>query len=236
MTIVVCDDDINEVQYIAELISGYNSQIRVITHTNSRDTIAYLNAHPAVDLCILDIIMPEISGVELARELRDGGYTGEIVFLTSSNNYAFESYEVKAFRYILKPCTGEKLLQVIHEAEEKKTAADNTGIIINTHDETRFVPHRELMYAEAQLRKVILHLDGGQTVDFFAKFGDVLKQLQNDGRFVRCHRSYLVNMDYILSVAGKAIELRSGVSIPISSTYSDVKRKYMHFVLEESNG
>lgn len=139
MTIVVCDDDISETQHIAELINSYNSQIRLITHTNPLDTIAFLNAHPAVDLCILDIIMPEISGVELARELRDGAYTGEIIFLTSSNNYAFESYEVKAFRYVLKPCTSEKLSKVLYEVEEKKTAEDNTGIMIKTQDETRFV-------------------------------------------------------------------------------------------------
>ena len=235
MTIVVCDDNLSEAKHITELIHDYGIHIRLVTHTTPRDTIAYLNTHTAVDLCILDIIMPDISGVELAQELRNGGYTGEIVFLTSSNNFAFESYEVKAFRYILKPYTKEQLFQVLHEVENKIKAEDNTGIMIKTQEETRFVPHREIMYAEAQLRKVTLHLENGLTLDFFAKFGDVSKELENDRRFIRCHRSYIANMDYVSSIAGKTVELHGGASIPISSTYSDVKSRYMHFVLGEFN-
>ena len=103
MNILICDDQKNDADALASLLHESGFDIKTALFANGREALDHVRTGPPADVCFLDIIMPEMSGVELAKKLRSLGYGGEIVFLTSSNDFARESYQVKAFDYLIKP-------------------------------------------------------------------------------------------------------------------------------------
>ena len=103
MNILICDDMKNESAILGNLISrsGFEALVKILQ--NGRETLDYVRSGTEVDVCFLDILMPDMTGVVLADQLRREGFAGEIVFLTASNDYAYQAFRVNAFDYLLKP-------------------------------------------------------------------------------------------------------------------------------------
>ena len=136
MNILICDDIKAEIIEIEQMFKESGFDINIKSFTSGREALAYVQGED-VDVCFLDIIMPEISGVTLAEKLRASGYNGEIVFLTSSNEYAAESYKVKAFSYMLKPIKPYDVREVLNSLEKAKKKSDSDGIFIKASKTAR---------------------------------------------------------------------------------------------------
>lgn len=183
----------------------------------------YLCTGAVVEVCILDIVMPEMSGIELAQELRKNSFSGEIVFFSTSKEYGPEIYRVKAFDYLLKPPTPNSVREMLDNIENSRMNTDTNGIMAKTKSVVRFLRFRDIAYAEVINHKIYYRLTNGDSVEVSATFGEVAPELLRDERFVQCHNSYIVNMDSILYVTGRDISMRNGVKIPISKSYNGVK-------------
>ena len=173
--------------------------------------------------------MGQMDGMETARKMRSQGYRGEIIFITILKEMVFDSFEVRAFDYLLKPLkekefehTMERLLSVLKRADERK-------LLIQRGNEDYIVSFDAIRYCEVIDRKIYLHLDSGEIMDYYGRMNDLVEKL--DARFYRCHRSYLINLWYLESYQKGFVHMTGGDKIPVSRShcreFSQVVLAYM---------
>ena len=182
----------------------------------------------AYDIFFLDIQMPEQNGLELAKQLRKNGGRGVIIFITALAEYVYDSFEVEAFDYICKPIEEIRLLKALDRAFKKLDENENRSLFIQTMNWCKSVKLDDIYYCEVINRKIYLHTKNG-VIEYYCRIEDIEKQL--DYRFVRCHRSYLVNLDYLLEYTNGQITLENGEHVPTSrlrhQDFMDAMMSYM---------
>ena len=232
MNILICDDNKSESARLKVMLDASGYKLKIVVFNNGCDVLDYLHSGTVIDICFLDIIMPGISGIALAEEMRTSGYSGEIVFLSSSREYGPETYTVKAFSYLIKPLIPEAVREILKKLENKKKEADVHSILIKVSKTMRNVLYQEISHIEVMNHYVYFRLTDGEEIEIYATFHDIAEQLLSDSRFVQCHRSYIVNMDDIDRIDGRVITMRNGKRIPHSRNYPDIKKKFTKWIVE----
>lgn len=240
--IAICDDSKQERQILAALFKRYQelhaTPLQIHIFQNGFSLLDAIDQGKRFDITILDILMPGENGIEIARNIRASGTDTEIIFLTSSPEYAVDSYEVKAQNYLLKPVTEEKFFasidSILAELDEKDTAS---FIIYTTEKQYSRIRVSSLVYGEVTHRTITLHL-ADQTiisaVMTFTEFQDILKAYPD---FIYPHRSYAVNMNYIQYVTKSDIILTDGQRIPLSrNNYTKISEQFLNFAYTNSFG
>ena len=236
LKIAVAEDDeferkniIKEIKaYMAE--NGYEAEIY-----SYKDGESLIQAHEPgkYSLIFLDILMKGMTGIETARAIRRAGDETPVIFATSTEEYAVESYEVDALYYIIKPVTKEKLDKALNKCA-KMLAESSRGIDITVNRETVRVLLRDISYAEVFGNKVLLHTPDGE-MGVYMPLEKLMGML--DETFLRCHKSYVVNMNHIARVSGKEFVMDTGVTVPIRSNgKSEVIDSYNRFFIETVRG
>jgi DNA-binding LytR/AlgR family response regulator len=236
MTILLVDNNRTDLDRIHALIHQYDSEIALYDFSASPEFLEFLDGNgSAFDAVVISVDMP--GSIELAGCLRDWGFTGPLVFLSAVNNYAAESYALKAFSYILKPVTAEKLFSLfknIEEAVQFKKPKDAV-LTVKTKQSSRHILFQEIMYVEIRLYRLLFYLSGGEVLDIQASLNSYEPALLLNRCFAHCHRSFIVNMDYIKTLRNNEIILYSGESIPISRRYNKIKDLYMDYISHKTN-
>ncbi|MCL1910952.1 MAG: LytTR family DNA-binding domain-containing protein [Leptospirales bacterium] len=227
MNVLICDDMKAEVDRLAALINETGLDIMTVTFTDSRKALDYVGSGAVVDACFLDIVMPEMDGIALAGKLRENGYKGEIVFLTTSNEFAHQSYRVQAFDYLLKPPTLKSVTDILLALKNSRNNADKDGILVKTHGATSFILFRDISYVKVIKHKVYIWFLNGDGIAVYTTFSETAERLLSDSRFVQCHRSYIVNVSEITTVSERQVVMRCGAKIPIARGMPSVKDKMM---------
>ena len=240
--IAICDDSKQERQILAALFKRYQelhaTPLQIHIFQNGFSLLDAIDQGKRFDITILDILMPGENGIEIARNIRASGTDTEIIFLTSSPEYAVDSYEVKAQNYLLKPVTEEKFFasidSILAELDEKDTAS---FIIYTTEKQYSRIRVSSLVYGEVTHRTITLHL-ADQTmisaVMTFTEFQDILKAYPD---FIYPYRSYAVNMNYIQYVTKSDIILTDGQKIPLSrNNYTKISEQFLNFAYTNSFG
>lgn len=215
MKIAVCDDEWIQLQATkAQLEEAYKSlDLRIDVFQDGRQLIASTEK-TGYDLIILDIEMPGIDGLSVARKLRELDQETALVFLTSHLEYALKGYEVNALRYLTKPVKKEQLTEIINHLIEKNSEARK--ILLKAEDEMVMVSVRDILYMEACNQDIRI-VTGDREYLRRYNIRDYEEQL-NPYFFVRCHRSYLVNLSHIARIAGRDIVVDNQDIIPLSRT------------------
>ncbi len=236
LTVGVCDDKAESLNCTVEYINKWSekSGIPVSIHTyDNGDSL--LNAEHSIshDIIFLDIIMPLLNGIDAAKELRKTDKAARIVFLTSSPEFALESYSVKANGYILKPVTYEKVKDALDEcASAVKEEPQN--IVIKTPFGYQKLYLHNIEYAEAQNKKVIFFLKGGGTAETAEPLYSFEDKLTLENGFFKCHRSYLVYMPNIESFNSTHLTTNSKRTVPIARGYAKAfKESYFTVMFKE---
>lgn len=230
MNILICDDYPDDSQRLAATIQKLFPSFKIVIYENAYEVIEHFHFGKSVDICFLDILMPEVTGVALAKKIRDNNFHTEIVFLTSSNDFAVQSYDVDAFSYLLKPATEDSIRRILDKYDKKKKKEDSGKILLKTQSHTRYVKFHDISYVEVLNHNVIFYLTNGESLKIYATFSSIVSELLEDDRFVRCHRSFLVNMEYVAAISDKNITMNGGKEIPISKSYSDTRSHYLKWL------
>lgn len=235
MKIALCDDEKTFIDALCPLLEQWakrhDIQLTLYRFTNGDDL---LDAHrnEGMDLIILDVIMPLLNGMDTARELRNDGQAVPIIFLTSSKEFAVDSYEVKAFHYLIKPVDSTKLfcilddfLKTFHLPKTTVTAQTSTGFCTITIT--------DVDYLEAQNKQVFVHLSNGKTIKIRKHFSECEKEFSPINGFFRCHRSYIVNLNHIEQFTKTQLTTIHNAVIPISrNSYAAFKETYFQHMFE----
>jgi len=227
MNILICDDIKEDADRLAALIAECGFEAQTAVFTSSKQAFDYFRSGAEIDVCFLDIIMPEMNGIKLAEKLRKNNFTNDIVFLTTSNDFASQSYQVQAFDYLLKPLTREKVSNVIGKLKKSQENSDKAGLPVITQSVARFIQFRDISHVEVISHNVYIKLLDKSIIKIYGAFNKIAEQLLSDGRFAKCHRSYIVNLDEIMEVSHNELTMKTGSKIPISRMYLQVKDKML---------
>ena len=205
--IAICDDSKLDRQLLKVVIQTYfeynEEEFKIFEYELGDNLLDDIE----VELLFLDIIM---NGMKIARKLRDIQFKAPIIFLTAHADYAVESYEVYAAGYLLKPYDTNKLTLLLDEVLQRSV---QKRIAVKVKKQHRYLEINDIMYAESDKHVLNIHLKDSRVIQTTEKLSE-LKKTINSKRFIRCHQSYLVNMDYIKDAKTDFI-LSNDIRIPI---------------------
>ncbi len=209
MNIALCDDDAAELSQLHDLIDKWAAKNGIIARVQefSRGEVLCntLLDDKKYDMFVLDVMMPEMDGISLAKRLRDSEYVADeapIIFLTSSRDFAVESYEVKAFHYLLKPVSSRKIEEVLLSAYGGVQKKKEDIIFVRTSGGEYFLKRMDIFYVSFQNR-VMDFVCAGKTLRSLAvqsSFKNATASFDEDERFFRCGASLILNLSQIRSI------------------------------------
>lgn len=220
--IVVIEDQNVELEKLSDALKLWNqqSQIPFSLEAFSSGELYLEKKDPQEfpDIFFLDIQLPGMDGLAFARHLRESGYRGYIIFLTAFREYVFEGYNVHAFQFLLKPVNSDALSicmnEIIRELSEE-------SYIFQDKQETIQIPYKDILTFSSRLHYVDILTSDGLFCQY-TTLGKILNGLPDN--FIRCHRSYIINMQHIYKISGSSIYLSNNTYINIGRSYLDKTR------------
>jgi len=214
-----------------KLLQGYVEKIPELelvgTAQNAFEAFSFVKEHP-VDILLLDIHMPDLNGIELARTLKG---VPAIIFTTAYSEYALESYEVSAVDYLLKPVALPRFVQAIEKAIARLTpqasiaadptshpTSDATHLIVKADYRLYKINFDDLLYIEGQHEYVSFYTTGKRITALYS-LKSLEEQLPAD-RFIRVHKSYIVSIRHISEIEQLTVTV-AGQKIPIGGSYRE---------------
>ncbi len=237
--IAICDDEDETLTKIAELVFKYGTQnkvdISIDTYNRAKDLEKALDSQRKYQIYILDMLMPQMSGIEIGQRIRSQDRQASIICLTSSKDFAYQAFGIYAQRYLLKPADQEALFEAmdfaVGHAREKSRVFH-----VNTADGIQGVLLHDIEYVENSERMLHIFLaDGREVISRFLRksFESSLAELLENGSFLQVHKSFLVNLSCVGLYEASQMTMRSGMQIPISkSRQAQVKRAYLKYMSE----
>lgn len=220
VSIGICDDETYMLDMLTEEVSQFfnqeNMEITVFPFQNGK---ALLDCDKELDIVFLDIQMDGPDGLETAKELRSRGYGGFLIFITVLQEYVFNAFEVQAFDYLVKPLQRDNFFRTMHRLLLSVRNHREKQLLIQKGTEWSIVPFEDIVYCEVINRKVYLHLRDESVLDYYDKIGNLERKL--DERFFKCHRSYLLNLQYLKGYKAGQASLANGDTVPVSRLRGD---------------
>lgn len=238
LSIAVCDDHRGELSNMAQLIDLYRTARHIDCEytgfLNGLDLVSALENGKRFDIYCMDIMMPGFSGMDAAREIRTFDKTAPILFFTSSPEFALESYSVKAINYVLKPVSKEKLFFTFDDLlDQMNMGKEEDAIIVKSNEGIQKIVVSSLVFAEVIGRNVLYHLRSGKVIECTEAFSPVCDHLMKYGCFIKPHRSYLVNMQYVDTIDNHQITLQTLSAVPVAQGKAkEMKQRYLSYQME----
>ncbi|MEG0856873.1 MAG: LytTR family DNA-binding domain-containing protein [Terrisporobacter sp.] len=226
--IAVCEDEKDQrklmTEYIRKILDESSLSYEILTFNSGEELFS--NYPQDIDIFFLDILMDKLNGIDTARKIREiDDKNVEIIFTTSLVDYIQEGYEVRAYRYLLKPLKYEDLkkhmISCIKEISDK-----NKFLLIDSKSDILKIKTSDITYIEIQKRDMTIHTIKG---DYEVKSTmDKIEADLNNPNFYRCHKSFLVNMVHIDSIKQYVAILENKEEVPISRhRFKDFKIKFL---------
>ncbi|MEG0573954.1 MAG: LytTR family DNA-binding domain-containing protein [Erysipelotrichaceae bacterium] len=229
MKIAICDDDSLEIAHISSLLNTYRLNISIDlkykVYKNATDLLAELNNQ--YDLLLLDIIMPGFTGIQAAKEIRMFDKDVKIIFLTSSPDFAVDSYSVRANDYILKPIQSSKFFTALDNILfDSQPSFD--GISVRTKTSIIRILYSKLEFVEVMNKHLYFHMSDGSVNEIYASLSEYESQLLEQPGFIKVHRSYIVNLCYMNELTSNSFITNNNKSVSISRLlFASVRQSYM---------
>lgn len=222
MNIAICDDESRIREGIKNVLKEAFPDASLREFSSGQKLLEAAGHEFMPDIVLLDIAMEGMNGMETARRLRELSDM-LLIFVTGVKEQVFQAFDVGAFHYLLKPVEKEKLISVVSKAiaEVEKNSAQPKFMLVKAADGYRRVNISDILYAESDGRKVILHMKQ-EILEFYDRMEELEKRL--GAGFYRCHRGFIVSLSEIRGYDSTSIVLSNGDRIYLA------KRKYGEFV------
>lgn len=236
MQIAICDDDSSELARLSSFLDTYRQdRCAPVTYKTFLSPLELLSTTKSGDyaLYLLDVMMPGLNGMETAQEIRSFDTETKIVFLTSSPEFAVESYAVKAHDYILKPARAERLFPIL-DALLTEQQRPYEGLTVKTQSGITRILFSNLAYVEVMNKRVYFYLVDGSVREATAPLAEFESALLSRPEFVRVHRSYIVNLWQVSELNANGLITHAGKNIPVSRLlYGKVRDAYIEQLFGE---
>ncbi len=233
--IACCNHDLPTLNELRDLLRQYRtkrgSRIACAAFQSTLELLADLEKGTRYDVLFLDVLMPEGNGIDAAKEIRQYDSNVKIIFFTSSAEFAVQSYTVGAYFYLIKPLQAECFFELMDSVIDDCRQSQQSGLILRCKNGISRIDLDRLEYCEVIGRTLSFHMDNETVFESSGSLDRLRFRLEEYGNFMRPHRSFLVNMDYIRRISNKTITMDSGAEIPIPhGKCSTVKNFYLEYV------
>lgn len=214
ITVAICDDEQYFLTHLRKSVEHYFSiQKQNVQIFEFDDGESLLSSRQIFDVILMDLKLPGKNGMEIIKQLRREKSKCQVIFITSYQEYALQAFQVDAVHYLLKPITDEHLFQALDRCVERMGNIDSKTLTITKGACTEIIFIKDILYCEVMDHRLYIHTKD-MTYDYLGTLEELQKQL--DDRFFRCHKSYLVNMDQVVSKQGDTATVTGGGQVLIS--------------------
>lgn len=234
--IALCDDETAELDKTEQILCDYEKKHPemdlAIKCFQDADELLYMVKEKKYmpDLFILDIYMPERTGIEVAKELRDMGNEGRIIFLTTSKEHALQAFGVDAAQYLLKPVSRDMLFPLLDRFLKEISEEQRKYLLLRIQGRIQRVALGDIIYCEAQGKIQCLYLADGRKCMLRITMSEVCEMLSHYEEFVRIGIAYIVNLEYVDGLNAQDICLNTGKKIHLPrGAYKMLKEQYFKY-------
>ena len=230
--IAICDDKecdaLAAKKVIRNTLNNLNQEAEIEYYLNAKEIQdKLLKRKEPLDLLILDIDMPDISGLDLAEKLRANNLKLLIIFLSNHEEFVFKAIEFQPFRYIRKTKLETEMPIAIQSAVKIIKINSDKQIIINTDYGEMKIMVSDIMYFETEMRKVAVFLKNGKKLIVNKNITEMQDHIQNE-KLIMIHRSCVVNVDHVHNIHDYAVTLDNDETLIVSRPrYKAVKQKIL---------
>lgn len=214
--IAICDDDVQVLKKLKAYLLCYakdkEMQINVTLYQNGKMLLKE-DVHN-FDMIFLDVEMPDINGIELARHIRKVNEQVMILFVTNYIQYALEGYEVQAFRYLIKPINQNDFVEVVSKALDQIWHQKNAFLTVKNRFETIRIRIDTILYVETEKGHVLIYTQD-KKIECYSTMEKLENTLKEEG-FFRCHNAFLIALSAVRKVQLNDVVLKNGVIIALS--------------------
>ena len=235
MYLAICDDQQEELNKLTDLLQKWQEEhkthVRYKTFRSATEMLETAQKEHFT-MYLLDVMMPGVDGIEAAREIRTFDSVADIIFLTTSPNFAYESYGVKALEYLLKPISAKLLFPILDRLllQEQKP---QEGLTLKVGATLIRVPFSHLSYVEINNKHLFFNMTDGQVRVVSGLMKDYEDLLLSRPEFMRVHRSYIVNMMQVEELSPAGILTFSGKNLPVSRLlYPQLQKDYLKLLFD----
>ena len=213
--IAICDDEKHMSDHIRAMASDFfrkkNREIQLRTFSSGEELLSY---DGQIDILFLDIQMKGMDGIETARKLRDSKFRGFLIFITVLKEMVFQSFEVQAYDYLVKPVEEKQFEKTMERLYTSMQNASEDSLLVQKGYEGRIIREEEIVFCEIIDRKIYLNLASGEVVDYYERIENLETKLGS--HFFRCHRSYLINLKHLKGYKNGTAYMDNGKEVPVS--------------------
>jgi len=230
---VIVDDEQFSIDAIKKYIDLVPRMNILAIYTDPRTALEQVSVIDNIDILFMDINMPNISGLELAKALR--ATTHKLIFTTAHSKYAFEAFEAQADAYFLKPYTFAQFSTTINrlfpaDMAVKSTAhsgelnqEDNYFLVKNKEEDLRIVkvPYKDVIAFESAHNYIKIHLTNNKVLTAYLTIKDILELLGSRETFKQFHRAFIISTDRINYIDGNTIKMDNNLTFTVGEYYRD---------------
>ena len=236
MNIAICEDEVVQINLLSDHIKNWahknNINIYIDTFKTAESFLIQWSDYEKYDIIFLDIKLSEMSGIDLSNIIREKNKIVDIVFVTGFFKYVLHGYKVGALQYLIKPINKFELYFCLDKTLERISDKNNTSmLIINTTKQIIKLDYNEIYYCIMFSPYIEIHTNLEKIV--LRKKISEMEGILPSEYFVRCHRSYIVNIKKIKSITKNNVVLENEIKIPISrGKYNEINNAFIDYISE----
>lgn len=233
LQIAICDDEVTLIPKVEEITSVFFRthcvDVQLHTYQSSENLLYDLKDGIHFDLLLLDIEMPEVTGMDIAKTVKENMPSARIIFITSHLQYAIEAYEFSIFRYIPKDKVEDKLSAALEDFYKLYRLERNEFYTIQVKNRIEQIAYRDILFILRDGKYAVFHLMNGEVKSVRKSLAQVDTELNKD-YFYFADRGCIVNFANVTGLNDTIISFVEGKSVPISkAAIPDFKAKMLEF-------
>lgn len=234
LRIAVCDDTVEDRNQILSFADNYFKKLDRNVQIDVFETAGtLLSSEGTYDIYLLDVIMPDMTGIEAAGRLRKIKDEPVIIFITSSLESAVDGYRVGVAGFILKPLIRQDFEDTLERVIERNFKSREAAISIVHNRVPMNLQLNRILFFENRLHKVYIALQNGEILTIHQRLDELQEELKPQSCFLRCHQSYIVNLNHVKAFEPEGFIMINGQIVPVSRNfYKECKYAYYHHRLK----
>lgn len=241
LRINICDDREEHLQTINAAAENYlqkrNMDAHICLFTNAMDYLDHISGKGGSEIALLDICMPGINGMDIAKEIRKRADQTEIIFLTTSSEYAVDAFHLKAAHYLVKPFTQIQFEEAMDRAMEHFSQEERAIAVKSEGGEMYSLKLDEIQYIESFSHDQNVYLQTGEILKLHLSLSGIFDEIStiSPNQFIMPYKGYVVNLKSIMRIESRRIILRSGVEIPLPrGAFREVKARFFDYMFNQN--
>jgi DNA-binding LytR/AlgR family response regulator len=223
--------ELNEI--VSEFFVSFNLAHRISTYINTEELFASIEKGYRFHIIFIDIDPQCSDSIVLSESIRKYDKKCVIILVACSADFAVKGYAVHAFDYLIKPINRKKIKRTLLDAINSSGSRLFSSLRVRAKGIDVFVKCSNIVFIESARHYIKIHMNNGNEYEVYGKLNEYEDMLSGYKSYLRCHQSFLVNMDYVKNVKGRDFVMADNSKIPIrKSSFAKIKKEYYKYIME----